>query len=105
MFSQDRAEQMAGRLRELLENSPAKDLEKNCRAFANAMLGKMNVVTREEFDEQSRLLEEAITKLNGIEEQLRQLAGGGVAPGAPRKKGRARKETPPPSEQEQAPEG
>ncbi len=91
MFKPDRAEQFADRLREILENSPAKDIEKNCRAFANAMLGKMNVVTREEFEEQSRILGEAITKLNAIEERLRELAPGAGESQPPRKRGRTRK--------------
>lgn len=91
MFKPDRAEQFADRLREILENSPAKDIEKNCRAFANAMLGKMNVVTREEFEEQSRILGEAITKLNAVEERLRELAGGTGGSQSPKKRGRPRK--------------
>jgi hypothetical protein len=49
------------------------DMEKNFRALLEAGLGKMNLVTREEFDVQRRVLERTREKLTALEERIREL--------------------------------
>lgn len=49
------------------------DMEKNFRALLEAGLGRMNLVTREEFDVQQRVLERTREKLVALEEQIRAL--------------------------------
>jgi BMFP domain-containing protein YqiC len=49
------------------------DMEKNFRALLEAGLGKINLVTREEFDVQSRVLERTREKLTALEARLKEL--------------------------------
>jgi BMFP domain-containing protein YqiC len=88
MFTSKSPEEFAQRVRELLENSPAKDIEKNFRAFANAALGKANLVTREEFDAQSEMLAKACEKIDALDERIRKLGEAleGGQPASPKKR-------------------
>ena len=47
-----------------------KDLEKNLRATLNASFAKMELVTREEFDIQTALLQRTRAKLDTLQEKL-----------------------------------
>ena len=61
------------RLGEAARNSPAADLEKNLRALLGAFFDRFDVVLREDFDVQRRLLERAQAKLADLEARLAQL--------------------------------
>ncbi len=61
------------RLREVLAQSPAADLEKNLRALLTGFLGRLDLVTREEFDIQRQVLLRTREKLNRLEAQLTEL--------------------------------
>ena len=58
-----------------------RDLESNFRAVLRASLGKLDLVTRDEFDTQSRVLERTRARLEALEAQVRALEG--AAAGAP----------------------
>uniref|UniRef100_UPI004053E69A accessory factor UbiK family protein n=1 Tax=Niveibacterium sp. SC-1 TaxID=3135646 RepID=UPI004053E69A len=58
---------------ELLENSPAKDLERNAKAMFASMLAKMDLVTREEFDVQREVLARAREQIAQLETRVAQL--------------------------------
>ena len=49
------------------------DMEKNFRALLEAGLARMNLVTREEFDVQQRVLERTREKLTALETRLGEL--------------------------------
>ena len=49
------------------------DIEKNVRSLLQTSLNKMNLVTREEFDVQSAVLQRTREKLEQLEKQLAQL--------------------------------
>lgn len=49
------------------------DIEKNVRALLQTTLSKMNLVTREEFDIQSAVLQRSREKLEQLEKQVAQL--------------------------------
>lgn len=49
------------------------DMEKNFRALLESALAKMNLVTREEFDVQRRVLERTREKLAALEAQIAEL--------------------------------
>lgn len=49
------------------------DMEKNFRALLESGLAKMNLVTREEFEVQRRVLERSREKLAALEAQLAEL--------------------------------
>jgi BMFP domain-containing protein YqiC len=50
-----------------------KDLENNFRGLLQNALGKLDLVTREEFDVQRKVLERTRDKLNQLEQELREL--------------------------------
>ena len=49
------------------------DIENNVRSLLQTTLSKMNLVTREEFDVQSSVLQRTREKLEQLEKQLEQL--------------------------------
>ncbi len=74
--------------RRLLESVPPalrtvqKDLETNFRAVLRSGLGKLDLVTRDEFDTQTRVLERTRARLAELEARLQALEGVTAAPGA-----------------------
>ncbi len=64
---------ISARVSAVLANSPAKDLEKNLRANLSAFFSKLDLVTREEFDIQAKVLERTREKLARLEAQLVEL--------------------------------
>jgi BMFP domain-containing protein YqiC len=74
--------------RRLLESVPPalrtvqRDLESNFRAVLRASLGKLELVTRDEFDTQRRVLERTRARLAELEARLQALESeSGAAPG------------------------
>jgi BMFP domain-containing protein YqiC len=69
--------------RRLMENLPPalratqRDLESNFRAVLRASLGKLDLVTRDEFDTQSRVLERTRARLEALEARVKVMEGGG----------------------------
>jgi BMFP domain-containing protein YqiC len=61
------------RLSEAARASPAHDLEKNLRALLTAFFDRFDVVLREDFDVQRKLLERAQAKLAALEARLAEL--------------------------------
>ncbi len=49
------------------------EMDKNVRAVAQAMLSRMDVVSREEFDAQTEVLARTRDKVTALEEQLAQM--------------------------------
>jgi ubiquinone biosynthesis accessory factor UbiK len=62
--------------RRLMENLPPalratqRDLESNFRAVLRASLGKLDLVTRDEFDVQTRVLERTRARLEALEARV-----------------------------------
>ena len=61
------------RVSEVLAASPAKDLEKNLRAALGAFFSRLDLVTREDFDVQRALLENARQRLSQLEARIAEL--------------------------------
>ena len=64
---------LSSRIKALLEQSPAKDLDKNLRAMMTSAFAKMDLVTRDELDTQKALLARTREKLIDMEERLAKL--------------------------------
>jgi BMFP domain-containing protein YqiC len=68
------------RVRELMDASPAKDIEKNVRALMSSTFSRLELVTREEFDVQQEVLKRTREKLEQMEAKVaeleQRLAGG-----------------------------
>lgn len=58
------------KINQVLENSPAKDIEKNVKAMMNQGFSKLDLVTREEFDIQAQVLAKTRAKLEALEARL-----------------------------------
>ena len=66
-------EEMSARMAELLAASPARDVEKNLRALMTAALARLDLVTREEFEVQAKLLARARDQLATLEARVAEL--------------------------------
>lgn len=58
---------------ELIAKSPAADIEKNVRALMSQTFTRMDLLTREEFDDQSALLERALVRIATLEAKVQKL--------------------------------
>jgi BMFP domain-containing protein YqiC len=64
---------MQAKINEVLENSPAKDIEKNVKAMMSQGFAKLDLVTREEFDIQAQVLAKTRSKLEALETRVAEL--------------------------------
>ena len=63
-------DEVGERLRQVLEASPAKDMERNVRAVLTSVFSRLDLVTREEFDVQREVLLRTRERLNELERKL-----------------------------------
>ena len=79
--------------RRLLESVPPalrsvqQDLETNFRAVLRSSLGKLDLVTRDEFDTQTKVLERTRAKLEALEEKVKELEAFSGTAGKPESSG------------------
>jgi len=66
-------EDFGNKMSALLANSPAKDIEKNAKAVMSGVFGKLDLVTREEFDIQAQLLARTRERLQALEARVEAL--------------------------------
>lgn len=66
-------DELQSRLTALLAQTPAADLQKNLKALLTQQFARLELVTREEFDTQSRVLSRARAKLDELEQRLAEL--------------------------------
>ena len=66
-------EEFGAKMSALLANSPARDIEKNAKAMLGGLLGKLDLVTREEFDIQAQLLAHTRERLQALEARVEAL--------------------------------
>ncbi len=66
-------EELNERMGEALRNSPAQDIERNLRALLAAWFDRLDLVLREDFEVQKKLLERAQAKLAGLEARIAEL--------------------------------
>jgi BMFP domain-containing protein YqiC len=76
-------EELNERVGEALRNSPVQDVERNLRALLAAWLDRLDLVLREDFEVQRKLLERAQAKLADLERRIAELEsrGPGKRPG------------------------
>ena len=66
-------EDLQNKINQILETSPAKDIEKNVRAMLTQGLSKLDMVTREEFDAQALQLAHIRERLDMLEKRVEEL--------------------------------
>lgn len=67
VFFQD----LSNKIKELVKNSPAGDLDRNIHALIQGALTKMELISREEYDVQTEVLKHTREKLDVLEEKLK----------------------------------
>ncbi|NUU04402.1 accessory factor UbiK family protein [Herbaspirillum robiniae] len=66
-------EDLQSKLNKAIENSPAKDIEKNVKAMLSQGFAKLDLVTREEFDVQAQVLAKTRARLEALEARVAEL--------------------------------
>jgi ubiquinone biosynthesis accessory factor UbiK len=64
---------IAARIGKAIENSPAKDIEKNVKAMLASSVAKLDLVPRAEFDVQAQVLLKTRAKLDALEKRIAEL--------------------------------
>ena len=65
--------EISNKIKEVVNNSPLGDTEKNIHALLKSIFTKMELVTREEFDVQTEVLRNTREKLVMLEKKLSEL--------------------------------
>jgi len=73
MASQNLFEEIDRKMKDILARGPAADLEKNLRALLASAFGRLDLVTREEFDVQREVLARTRARLQELEAKLSEL--------------------------------
>jgi len=82
MFQSKALDDLAARIGAALENSPAKDVEKNVKAMLAAGLARLDLVPRAEFDVQAAVLLKTREKIDVLEQRLAALEARLPPPGS-----------------------
>lgn len=64
---------VSSRLKQVIEASPAKDIERNVRAVLTSVFSRLDLVTREEFDVQREVLLRTRERLIELERKVQAL--------------------------------
>ena len=76
-------EDLNRRIADALRETPAADLEKNLRALLVSWFDRLDLVSREDFDMQRKLLERAQAKLAELEKRTAELEARAKGPASP----------------------
>ena len=63
-------DQVSARISALASSQPGQDLERNVRALLDAGLQRLDLVPRDEFDTQRRLLDRALEQVHALEARV-----------------------------------
>ena len=66
-------DEISEKIKQMMANSPAADMEKNLRALLSSTFAKLDLVTREEFDVQREVLLRSREKISQLETRLSEL--------------------------------
>lgn len=61
---------LQAKISQAIENSPAKDVEKNVKAMLTQGFSRLDLVTREEFDIQAQVLAKTRARLEALEARV-----------------------------------
>lgn len=69
-------DEIGAKLAEILAKSPAADIERNARALLAAFFDRFDLVTRDDFEVQKRVLERALARIAELELRLGETESG-----------------------------
>jgi ubiquinone biosynthesis accessory factor UbiK len=73
MLNSKTLDELAARIGKAFESSPARDIEKNVKAMLQSGLGKLDLVTRQDFDIQVEVLRKTREKVERLEARVAEL--------------------------------
>jgi len=73
MLNTTALDELAKRIGQAIDASPAKDVEKNVKALLQANLQRLDLVPREEFERQAQVLLRTREKLEALESRVNEL--------------------------------
>ncbi|HET7033646.1 MAG TPA: accessory factor UbiK family protein [Casimicrobiaceae bacterium] len=73
MLNSKTFDEIAARIGQIIESSPAKDIEKNVKAMLASSLARLDLVPRAEFEVQAQVLLKTRDKLEALEKRLAEL--------------------------------
>jgi BMFP domain-containing protein YqiC len=76
-------DEIAVRIGQIIESSPAKDIEKNVKAMLASTLTRLDLVPRAEFEVQAQVLLKTRSKVEALEKRLAELEERLSPPAAP----------------------
>ncbi|MFI4953838.1 MAG: accessory factor UbiK family protein [Burkholderiales bacterium] len=80
MLNRKILDDVSARVAAAVAASPVRDAEKNLKAMVAGALGRLDLVTREDFDIQARVLLRTREKLDALEARVAELEGRAGAP-------------------------
>lgn len=72
-------EKLSDQVDKILSNNPLGDIENNLKSIILAVLHKLDLVTREEFDTQQKVLLATRAKLEELEQKLKDISDSNLA--------------------------
>lgn len=73
MLNTEKLDEISSRIKEMVNNSPLGDVEKNINALLKSAFTKMDLISREEFDVQTEVLANTRQKLVALEAMIKDL--------------------------------
>lgn len=73
MLNTEKLDEISIRIKEMVNNSPLGDVEKNINALLKSAFTKMDLISREEFDVQTEVLANTRQKLVALEAMIKDL--------------------------------
>lgn len=82
MIDQSLLDDLGRRIAQAVRDGPGQDMEKNLRALLSAFFDRFDLVAREDFDVQRKIVERAQAKLEALEARVSELESRRVGPPA-----------------------
>lgn len=73
MLNKNVIDEINSKVSDILQNSPAKDIERNIKVLLSGAFTRLDLVTREEFETQQQVLLRTREKLTNLEAKVTQL--------------------------------
>ncbi len=73
MLNKNVIDEINSKVSDILQNSPAKDIEKNVKVLLSGAFTKLDLVTRDEFEIQQEVLQRTREKLTDLEAKVADL--------------------------------
>ncbi len=73
MINKNVIDEINAKVSEIMQNNPAKDIEKNVRILLSGAFSRLDLITRDEFDVQQEVLQRTREKLMILEARVAEL--------------------------------